>query len=144
MSIINAVKEAVYNSTELNLLYYTSGDLNAMVDYEAMPCAFAYLIESGTVADVNGNFHERVRLGIFFVDLGDEDMSSFSNEEIIQQCKERAYRFLHSLRLNDKIRLVGDIQSQRVYEQFDAHLTGFAVNVTIEELYGVGACGLEE
>ena len=42
------------------------------------------------------------------------------------------------------VRVIGEIQSNRVYEQFDAHLTGFAVNVTLEELYGVGACGLEE
>ena len=143
-SIIEAVKQAVYNSTGLDMLYYTGGDLNVMLDTQPLPCAFAYLIESGTVADVNGNYHERIRLGVFFVDKGDLDMSSYANEQTIQQCKTRAYKFLHSLRLNDVVRVVGEIQSNRVYEQFDAHLTGFAVNVTLEELYGVGACGLDD
>lgn len=121
--------------------YYQSPEMiNELLDDVQMPCSYIFLVDSGQINENSGQFRERLNVAVFFVDRTDYDFCSIENERIIQQCKERAFEWLRSLRLNSDVRLVSINNTQRIYDRMDAILTGFAVNVTIEELTGWTGC----
>lgn len=146
-SIIDKIKESVESVIGFGRFYYNDGDgLNVDLDEAQYPCAFAQLIETGTLQDNIGQFHERVGVGIFFAGLADVELEPIPNERILTELKKKALTWLASLNSNDEIKLVEVRGTDRVYiksNDYDVRLTAFVVNVTLEELDGFGACDLK-
>lgn len=141
MTIIDKIKQSVENATALDFLYHAQGEINELIARtESLPCAFAFLIDSGTVEDTNGMFHERVTFAVIFADKTQFDFNALENEEIIDRMKVRAFRWLQSLRLSDDLQLVSINNTQRLYDTTTDILTGYAVNVTLQEVKGYGVC----
>lgn len=140
MTIIEKIKNSIEGAVSIPFYYHAGGELNNILDGAEFPCAYAFLLESGTIADVNGLYHERISLAVFFCDLTEFDFDSFDNERIIDECKQRAFTWLSSLRMSDDLSVVSVTSTSRVYDQFDAVVTGYGVQVTIEEEEGFGIC----
>lgn len=142
MSIIDKLKASVETSTGLPFVYGAQGDINRALDVTDMPCVFAYLADQSAVTDENGIIRERMTMLLFFCDLTQFDFESLENERILDNCKKRAFKWLASMRIPDTLRLVSVNGTSRVYEEFDAIVTAFAVNVTFDEVDGISRCDL--
>lgn len=147
-SIIDKIKESVEAVIGDGRFYYNDGNgLNIELDNANYPCAFAQLVEAGTVADTLGNYHERIGIGMYFSNVADIDMEAIPNERILTELKKSAFAWLASLRNSDDLTLVEVRNTDRVYikaDRFDVRLTAFVVNVTIEESQGFGVCNIEQ
>lgn len=129
--------------TPLPFLYADLDTQNILIDHITPPFAAAATLSSGTVQDEHGNYHERATFEVLFGDVMTEPLSDYDareNERILDDCKRRAFKWLADLQPANEIRLVSVNSAQRVYLQFDAIVTGFMLNVTIEEVEGYGRC----
>ena len=146
-SIIDKIKESIEAVIGEGRFYYNDGNgLNIELDNANYPCAFAQLIETGTLSDELGNYHERIAVGVFFADVADQDLEPIPNERILTELKKNGFAWLASLRNNDEIQLVEVRNTDRVYiksDRYDVRLTAFVLNVTIEETIGFGVCNIE-
>lgn len=144
MTIIDKIKTSI-EDTGVPFVYHNGGEIDAiLMRQKTFPVAFCYLINQGAIEDVNGMFHERLTFAVFFADLTEFDFDSLDNELIINKCKRKALQWLSSLRLSGDLNLTNVNGTQRVYDVTASVLTGFAVNVTIEEVAGYGSCQVEE
>lgn len=145
MTIIEKIKRSVEAATGLPFLYHAAGEINELIARaENLPVAFAFLLDSGTIDDVNGRYRERVTLAVMFADKSQFDFNALENEEIIDRMKIKAYKWLQSLRLSNDLNIVSINQTQRLYDATTDILTGFSVNVTIEDYAGYGECELPD
>lgn len=145
MTIIEKIKQSVEGATGMPFLYHAAGELNELIARcNELPVAYSFLIDSGTIDDVNGRYHERVTLAVMFCDKTEFDFNALENEQIIDRMKVKAYKWLQSLRMNNALRVVSVNNTQRLYDNTTDILTGFAVNITIEDVAGVGECELPE
>ena len=104
------------------------------------PCALFQLLTNGQPVEEAGQVKERVSVAMFFVERSDFDFDADENEKIIDQCKRRALRWIAGLQLDEDLDLVRWERTSRVYERFDAILTGFVVMVDLREREGVTDC----
>lgn len=141
MTIIDKIRHSVEGAAKMKLHYQSAEQLNRIADYTDYPCAFLFLLQSQGLNIENSNYRERLQVAIFFVTRSEFDFRSEENERLIDDCKQAAYRWLQSLRRDKYLRLEGVNGTERVYDYFDAQLTGYAVNVTVEELTGYCANG---
>lgn len=145
MTIIEKIKQSVETATGMPFLYHAAGEINELIARAGtLPVAFAFLLDSGTIEDVNGRFHERVTFAVIFSDKTQFDFNALENERIIDRMKVKAMRWLSSLRLSSDLKLVQVNSTQRMYDNTTDILTGYAVNVTLEELAGAGPCDFLE
>lgn len=145
MTIIEKIKQSVEGATGMPFLYHAAGELNELLARcKELPVAYSFLIDSGTIDDVNGRYHERVTLAVMFCDKTDFDFNAMENEQIIDRMKVKAYKWLQSLRMSNALHVVSVNNTQRLYDNTTDILTGFAVNITIEDVAGVGECELPE
>ena len=145
MTIIEKIKQSVEGATGMPFLYHAAGELNELIARcKSLPVAYSFLIDSGTIDDVNGRYHERVTLAVMFCDKTEFDFNALENEQIIDQMKVKAYKWLQSLRMSNTLRIVSINSTQRLYDNTTDVLTGFAVNITIDDLAGVGECELPD
>ena len=145
MTLIEKIKQSVEGATGMPFLYHAAGELNELIARcKSLPVAYSFLIDSGTIDDVNGRYHERVTLAVMFCDKTEFDFNAIENEEIIERMKVKAYKWLQSLRMSNTLRIVSVNNTQRLYDNTTDILTGFAVNITIEDVAGVGECELPE
>ena len=146
MSIIDKIKASVESIIGEGRFYYNDGSgLNVELDNANYPCAFAQLIEAGTLADNLGQYHERVAVGIYFANVADVDLEPLPNERILDGLKRTALIWLASLNNNADLTLIETRNTDRVYiksDRFDVRLTAFVLNVTLEEAKGYGVCDL--
>lgn len=140
MNIIRELKESIERACNVPFFYGSAEDVNRALDNADFPCALAFLIQQGAVTDVNGVLRERLTFAISFAELTQFDFEAMENEDIIERCKERAFVWLQAMRTNDKLNLISINSTTRDYIEFDAIVTGYGVNVTIEEAQGFGAC----
>lgn len=141
MNIIRAIKQNVEAATGLPFLYGSRGDINRQLDNAPLPCAFAYLLETNAVQDTNGVCRERLTFALFFIDKTHFDFEALENEDIIDQCKRRALKWYTQNRHSDAFRIVELNNTLRVYDELaDAIVTGYALNITLEEYEGVTPC----
>lgn len=141
MTLIDKIRNSIEVATGMPFLYHAAGEINELIARAAeLPCAFAFLLDSGTVEDTNGIFHERVTFAVMFCERTQFDFNALDNEEIIDRMKVKAFRWLHSLRTSDDLRLITTNSTQRLYDTTTDILTGYAVNVTLEEIDGYGVC----
>lgn len=145
MTIIEKIKQSVEGATGMPFLYHAAGELNELIARcGELPVAYSFLIDSGTIDDVNGRYHERVTLAVMFCDKTEFDFNALENEQIIDRMKVKAYKWMQSLRMSNTLRVVSVNNTQRLYDNTTDILTGFAVNITIEDVAGVGECELPE
>lgn len=144
-TIIDKIKASVEGATDCAFYYHSGGDLNLILDsVDEYPCAIATLLENGGAEIDGGQIRERVRIAVFFVKPTEFDFNAEDNERLIDECKTLAFKWVNSLLSHDsELTLEGVNDTTRVYDQYDAILTGFAVNVTLTELYGVSRCNLK-
>lgn len=145
MTIIEKIKQSVEGATGMPFLYHAAGELNELIARcGELPVAYSFLIDSGTIDDVNGRYHERVTLAVMFCDKTEFDFNALENEQIIDRMKVKAYKWMQSLRMSNALRVVSVNNTQRLYDNTTDVLTGFAVNITLEDIAGVGECELPD
>ena len=145
MTIIDKIKQSIEGATGMPFLYHAAGEINELLARcKSLPVAYSFLIDSGTIDDVNGRYHERVTLAVMFCDKTEFDFNALENEEIIDRMKEKAYKWMSSLRMSNTLHVVSVNNTQRLYDNTTDILTGFAVNITIEDVAGVGECELPQ
>ena len=145
MSIIDKIKESV-EALGLAFEYGSLDNINELVsshDFDGGRLCYCTLITTGTATqDAGGVWHDSVQVGLFVVDKTEYDPCSLENENIITGCKNDVYRWLLSVRNGCKIKVQTVTGSQRVYDEFDDIVTGYGVQVTVEEKDGFGPCDL--
>lgn len=140
MTIVDKIRDSVHAATGLQLHYQSAEMLNTLLDSVTYPAAYLYLLRS-TQIDTNGaHFRERPQIAVFFVQPTEFDFNSLENERLIDECKQLAYQWLRSLYRSKELRVVSVNGGERVYDEMDVILTGFAINLTIEELVGDYEC----
>ena len=145
MTIIEKIKQSVEGATGMPFLYHAAGELNELLALcKELPVAYSFLIDSGTIDDVNGRYHERVTLAVMFCDKTDFDFNALENEEIIDRMKVKAYKWLSALRTSADLQIVSINNTQRLYDNTTEILTGYAVNITIEDVRGYGLCDFDD
>lgn len=145
MTIIEKIKQSVEVATGMPFLYHAAGELNELIARcNSLPVAYSFLIDSGTIDDVNGRYHERVTLAVMFCDKTEFDFNALENEQIIDRMKVKAYRWLTDLRMSTELQIVSINNTQRLYDNTTEILTGYAVNITLEDVRGYGLCDFED
>lgn len=137
MTIVDKIKSSIEAATSVPLYYQSEERLNEILDSAQFPCAFLYILTNQQLTTDSRQFRERLQVAVFFVEPTEFDFVSVENERIIDNCKRRALKWLQGMNTDKWLRLVAINNTERVYDVMDAVLTGFAVNVTIEELTGV-------
>lgn len=136
-------KELNDGITPLPFVYADLDTQNIIIDNVGAPFAAVAPLSSGVAVDEHDRFRERTTFEVFFGDLMCQPMSDYNareNERILDTCKRRAFKWLASLAPSDEIQLVSVNSLSRAYLQFDAVVTGFIVNITIDELESYGKC----
>ena len=135
------------NDKKLPFIYADLHTQNILLDNIEPPYAISVLLESGAVKDEHNNYHEQATLEVYFADLMRDDTGDLRarrNEHIIDECKQRAYKWLASLVNNPDLQLVSINGATRSYWKFDVQTTGYSVSVTLKELQGYGRCQIGE
>ena len=135
MSLINKIKNSIEENTKLTCLYDDLGNINRRLDYADYPLCFFTLINRGGLISLNGIYREVANVVIFFVNTSTFDFESLENEQIIESCKSIALKWLDSLPRNGVLRATV-LDTSRVYNYADSILTGYCLNLRIEELEG--------
>lgn len=145
MTIIEKIKQSVEGATGMPFLFHAAGEINELIARcGELPIAYSFLIDSGTIDDVNGRYHERVTIAVMFCDKTEFDFNALENEQIIDRMKVKAYKWMHSLRMSNALRVISVNNTQRLYDNTTDILTGFALNITLEDITGVGECELPD
>lgn len=137
MSLITKIKNSIEENTKLTCLYDDIGNINRRLDYQDYPLCFFTLINRGGLISLNGIYREIANVVIFFVNTSTFDFESLENEQIIESCKSIALKWLDSLPRNGVLRATV-LDTSRVYNYSDSILTGYCLNLRIEELEGEG------
>lgn len=145
MTIIEKIKQSVESATGMTFLYHAAGELNELLSRcRELPVAYSFLIDSGTIDDVNGRYHERVTIAVMFCDKTEFDFNAIENERIIDRMKIKAYKWLTALRSSTDLQIVSINNTQRLYDNTTEILTGYAVNITLEDVRGYGLCDFDD
>lgn len=141
MTIVAKIKKTIEEATGLPFLYHAAGDLELLLaQVPSLPVAYTFLLDTSAVADVNGIFHERATLAVVFASETAFDFNSLENEQLIDEMKRTAYKWITSIRRRyyDVLDVVAVNSAQRLYDTTAAVLTGYAVNITLQEVEGSG------
>ncbi|CAB5225808.1 hypothetical protein UFOVP756_8 [uncultured Caudovirales phage] len=135
MSLISKLKNEV-EAFGLQFLYDSAGGINRMIDnadYTEDKCVvYSFLLSQSQFIDGK----ETAQIGVFFSKLTDFDFDSIENDAIQQACKEIAFEFIKYL-AKGNVFTVGAITLNYFYDEFEANLTGVAVNTTFTETVGL-------
>jgi hypothetical protein len=142
MTIIEKIRASIQSvhGGDFQVYYHDDPTMNLIADNMDLPAAIVQLITQGTIDQQSGQWREVVSAVVFFIDKSDFDFDADENEKIIDRCKRRCLRWLAALPLDEHLDLVRWERTSRVYERFDAILTGFAVMVDLCEREGVTDC----
>lgn len=142
MTIVEKIRASIQrvHGAGFAVYYHDDPTMNIIADTMMLPAAIVQLITQGELDQTSGQWREVVSAAVFFVDRSDFDFDADENEKIIDQCKRMALRWLAGLQLDEDLDLVRWERTSRVYERFDAILTGFAVMVDLREKEGVTDC----
>lgn len=142
MTIIDKIRGSIQNAfgEGFHVYYHDEPTLNLLADRMTFPCAIVQLITQGAAEEQSGQFREIVSAAVFFLELSKFDFDADANEEIINRCKVRAFQWLSIMQYDPYIELQAVERTSRVYEEFDAILTGFGVMARLKELQGISNC----
>lgn len=140
MSIISKLRVSVESATGLKMHNYDNETINTILYENPLPCAFCALLrDTDILIDGNQN-REQANIALFFVNKTEFDFDSEENEAIIEEMKKKANTWLRSLFSSSVLEVVGNVRTTRIYNEYDAILTGIGFNLTIAEKYGFNAC----
>ena len=144
MTIIEKIRNSIQrvHGEGFEVYYHDDPMLNLIAESMSLPCAIVQLITQGRVEQQSGQWREVVSAAVFFVDRSEFDFDADDNEAVIDDCKVRALQWLSALPMDDALELVRVERTGRVYERFDAILTGFVLMVELREIEGVSDCDL--
>lgn len=142
MNIIAKLKASV-TAMNLPFMYGDEGHLNALVATTELPCVYCLLLESSLVEDESGVIRERIEIGMFFIDKTQFDCDSIENEDIIDDCKQNAFKWLLGVRMGSDFVVNSTTGATRVYDKFDDIVTGYCLRVSLTEVKGVSPCDLQ-
>ena len=142
MTIIEKIRASIQSvhGESFAVYYHDEPTINLIADTMTLPCAVVQLITQGELNEQSGQWREVVSAVVFFVDKSEFDFDADANERIIDKCKRRALSWLASLQMDANLDLVRWERTSRVYERFDAILTGFAVMVMLRDNESVTDC----
>ena len=142
MTIVEKIRASIQrvHGDGFAVYYHDDPTMNIIADTMTLPAAIVQLITQGELDQTSGQWREVVSAAVFFVDRSEFDFDADENEKIIDACKRKALRWLASLPLDESLELVRWTRTSRVYERFDAILTGFAVMADLRETEGVTDC----
>ena len=142
MTIIEKIRASIQSvhGESFAVYYHDEPTINLIADTMTLPCAIVQLITQGELNEQSGQWREVVSAVVFFVDKSEFDFDADANERIIDKCKRRALRWLASLPMDANLDIVRLERTSRVYERFDAILTGFAVMVMLRDNESVTDC----
>lgn len=142
MTIVEKIRASIQrvHGNSFAVYYHDDPTMNIIADTMTLPAAIVQLITQGELDQTSGQWREIVSAVVFFVDRSDFDFNADDNEKIIDQCKRRALRWLAGLQLDEDLTLVRWSRTSRVYERFDAILTGFVIMVDLIEIECVTDC----
>ena len=142
MTIVEKIRASIQrvHGAGFAVYYHDDPTMNIIADTMTLPAAIVQLITQGELDQMSGQWREVVSAAVFFVDKSEFDFDADENEKIIDACKRRALRWLAGLQLDEDLTLVRWERTSRVYERFDAILTGFAVMVELSETDGATDC----
>lgn len=141
MTYIEKIQNSVETATGVPFLYHDRGELDTLIAHtDSNFFALCHLLTGGGMREENGLLYERNNVAVFFTTKTQYDFESEDNERLIGECQKLAYAWLGFLRSSADLRLVSLNGSERVYNEQSDLLTGFAVNVTLEDLQGVSDC----
>lgn len=146
MTIIDKIISSIQSvhGDNFPVYYHDEPTLNVIAETMSFPCAIVQLLTTGNAKIDNGQIRESVSAAVFFVEPSEFDFDAVENEEIIDRCKRRAFRWLLTLPMDEWISLDAIERTSRAYERFDAILTGFGVLARLSELEGVSDCDTDE
>lgn len=142
MTIVEKIRASIQrvHGEDFGVYYHDDPTINIIAETMTLPAAIVQLITQGELEQKSGQWREIVSAAVFFVDRSEFDFDADENEKIIDQCKRRALRWLAGLQMDEDLTLVRWERTSRVYQRFDAILTGFAVMVDLRETEGVTDC----
>lgn len=115
--------------------YHDDPTLNLMTSDMSFPCALVQLLTTGRMVMEAGQAKESVTVAVFFVQPTEFDFDAEDNEQLIEECKGHASRWLLSLNASD-VERIGEVRTSRVYDRYDDILTGFGVTFDAKETIG--------
>lgn len=142
---INALPLEKGQKHKMPFVYEDADVQNIKFDQIEPPLVACVPITSAAVTDERGNYHERITIAIWFADKMCEptpDYNAVMNERIIDKCKRRAFKWCASMFPKRELELVSVNGGDRAYLETDAMLTGYMLNVTLEEVDGIGKCSI--
>lgn len=128
----------------LPFIYEDADIQNIVFDQVQPPLIAAVPITSSAIQTTHNMFHERITIAIWFADAmyqNGGDYNATENERIIDACKQRALEWAASLTPATDLQLVSVNEAERAYLERDANLTGYLLNVTLDELTYYGCNG---
>lgn len=139
MNYIEKIKDTI-EAMGLVFAYGTGEELNAITDNIAMPAAMCYTIEDSQMVMVGTQMCEQATATIFFIDRTSYAFGSMENELIIDQCKDRADRWIDNIRNDNIFTVSGRVNYRRIYLQFYGVYTGIGVRIPLRENIGSVFC----
>lgn len=143
MAIVSKIIQAVEAASGLRCYYDNVEGLNVLLDNVEFPCVYMELLQNSQVENDNGNWVERADVAIVVCDKTDFDADAGENEQIIERCKNTAVQIAQMLGTTGEVALQSINSGRRFYQEFDVILTGYAINLNVQEVYGVTGCDIE-
>lgn len=117
-------------------VYEDANIQNIVFDRIVPPFVACVPLTSSAVQAGHNLFRERITIAVWFADKMaglNGDYNAEENERIIDECKQRAFEWAQSLTPAGELSLVSVNGAERAYLERDANLTGYMLNVTLEE-----------
>lgn len=124
----------------LPFMYGTGEELNEATHNSDMPAAMCYILQDSQVIRVGGQMCEQASVTIFFIDKTSFYFGSEDNEGIINECQNRANRWINSIRNGSEFAITGAVNYRRIYLEFMTPYTGIGVNLLLRENLGSIFC----
>lgn len=136
--MIERLIDDLFDNSGISFYWQSPETLNITLERRGVkyPCAIAYPIETLQLTTVSGNFRERLQLAVFFVQPTKFDFNEKANWGLIEQCQTLAYKWLRDAYQYPYLKVVQVNGTSRVYDNTDVILTGFGLNITLEEVFG--------
>jgi hypothetical protein len=136
MSLISKLKTEV-EAFGLQYIYDSNGGINKMLDYadysDGKCVVYSFLLSQSKLIDGI----ESATIGMFFSKITEFDFESIENDTLQQECKEIAFEFIKYISSGNVLSISSDITMTYFYDEFDANVTGVAINATLTEMVGL-------
>lgn len=142
MTIIDKIRASIQrvHGDGFEVYYHDEETLNLISDTMKLPCAIVQLLTQGAIDEQSGQYREVVSAVVFFVELSEFDFDADENEIIIDRCKRRALKWVAALPTDNDLYFLNIERTSRVYERFNAILTGYGLLIRLGEVEGVTDC----